>query len=142
MDVLIFPLKGGDVRGAVGVDVLNGQMPYLQCAAQPLIGQLGLLNPLGHQIRELVEVFIQQRAARGEPDAPADPEEELYIQFLFQGNDVFAQGGLGDIQGGGGKGEVQTSGRLQEAVDLHAVHVFPPPKRQSEGARHHSAVIV
>ena len=127
MDVLIFALKGGNVLGALGVDVLGAEIAQFQRAVESLVGQPGLFHPQRQILGQPGQMLIEQLPARGEPDAPALPEEQLHVQLLLQGADVLAQGGLGDVQRGGGIGEVQASGRLQKTADLCAGHGCPPP---------------
>ena len=84
-------------------------MAHLQLASLAQLGLAGL-----QQAHGTADVLIEHLALAGQSDTPGVPGEQPGLQLALQLLDGLADGGLGDVEGLSGGGDVAGLGHLLE----------------------------
>ena len=80
-------------------------MQQAQHAALAPVQAAGILGGAAQLLLQTAHPLAKEGAGLGQADAPGLPAQQGEAQFLLQLGDLAAQGRLGHVQGGGGRGE-------------------------------------
>ena len=78
-----------------------------------------------HAVQDLDGLFIEDAALLGEDGGAGAAGDEGDAELLFELLDLAGQGGLGDVQAGGGAGEGALLGDGHEVLEVAELHWIP-----------------